>query len=556
MLPDRTERLNVAASQAVIDACVRSGVDHFFVAPGSRSTPLTLALARRTDVVITRHFDERGLAFAALGYARASGRTGAIVCTSGTAVANLMPAVVEASLDHVPMLVLSADRPPELRDFGHNQTIDQVRLFGTATRWFADLPCPSEDVPLAFWSRTIAHAVARSSDGPVHLNMMIREPFGHPDDAADDAADAAVIPTITAAVANPIHPWTIPAGPTLVVAGGCSRDEALAARRLADRLSSPLLSDISNGVRGDLTPPMLADDSLPSPDVVIHVGQRVVSKRYPAFLRSRAPRHVIHLTRFSDRHDPALAVTEIRQGDLVGLCDAAVAAAGGHDGLRRPWLTKAAAARQRIERVLSGEPRLSEPGAAWDLARQLPDGSALFLGNSLTIREWDCFAHWPVSQTVFTGANRGASGIDGLVATAVGFALGHHRPTTAVVGDLSALHDLNSLALMASSPVPVMLVVVNNDGGGIFQFLPVAATAPHFEPFFLMPHGRTFGEAARMFGLDHHPVSDRASLRSAYAAAIAAGRSCVIELSLDGRETRPLHEQLEAEILHAMEATV
>lgn len=555
MQSDRTQRLNVATARTLVDACVQAGIDHFFVAPGSRSTPLALALAGRSDATVVRHFDERGLAFACLGYARATGRCGAIICTSGTAVANMLPAVIEASLDHVPMLVLSADRPPEMRDLGHNQTIDQTRLFGEYVRWFADLPCPAEEIPSAFWSSSVFHAVTRSCDGPVHLNWMVREPFGSPPEDSPASPLVRKNDNRYRPPASEVAEWTPPSGPALVVAGGCHREEALAARRLADRLNAPFLSDITNGVRGDLSPLLLEDRQLAAPEVIVHVGQRIVSKRWLGFLRARPPRHYIHLTRFSSRQDPALVVTETRHGELISLCDRANTIQRTSEEFRRPWVERGLQSRAVIDEFLGRQQGLTEPGTAWELAALLPDDSALFLGNSLSIREWDSFAFWPESRVVHVGANRGASGIDGLLGTSVGFAQGHRKRTTVVLGDLSALHDLNSLALLASSTTPTVVVLMNNDGGGIFHFLPIAEESGHFEPYFVMPHGRTFEAAARMFDIEYHAVRDLSTLRSRYRDTIARPRTCLLEVMLDRRATRTLHEQLEHRILAAGEAS-
>lgn len=339
--------------------------------------------------------------------------------------------------------------------------------------------------------------------------------------------------------------WEVPAGNALVVAGGCQRDEALAARRLADRLKAPFLSDISNGVRGDLSPLQLEDRSLPGPEVIIHVGQRIVSKRWLGFLRDRRPRHYIHLTRHATRHDPGLVVSRTLHGDLAACCESARIVEPGTDAFQSQWKARGNQIRAAIDQVLGQQRELTEPGTAREIAALLPDRSALFLGNSLTIREWDSFAYWPESREVHVGANRGASGIDGLLATSIGFAIGHRKPTTAILGDLSTLHDLNSLALLASSPVPTVLVVMNNDGGGIFHFLPIAEESRHFENYFVMPHGRNFEAAARMFGVDYHAIRDLKTLRSTYREAIARSGSCLLEVILDRPSTRRLHEQLE-----------
>lgn len=550
-----TAEANWQVADLLIASCREQGIDHFFIAPGSRCTPLTLAVAARNDVQVIQHFDERGLAFAAVGYGRATGRCAAVICTSGTAVANLLPAVVEASLDHVPLLLLTADRPPELRDQGANQTIDQVKIFQQYVRWFSDLPCPAPELKPDFWRSQVRHGVARTVTGPVHLNCMFREPFGV------RSATQAMAPrdevtshqsVMAPSTQSAPQPWSIPPGNAFVVAGGCTRDEALAARDLASRLRAPFFSDVTNGVRGEITPWQFARRDNPPPDVVIHVGQRIVTKRWWSFVEAHRPAHYIHLTRFEERFDPTHHVTQTITGCLQELCNGAEPAACTSHEFKKAWLDRAQLVRTAVDRVLHEHPALSEPWMARNLSALLPENVGLFLGNSLPIRDWDSFGIWPHEKQLAVASNRGASGIDGLVATSFGFARGLGRRTFAVIGDLSALHDLNSLSLLASSPVPLVLVIINNRGGGIFHFLPIASQTEQFVPYFVTPHTRQFGNAAKMFGLDYQHATTNEELQTAFLKACRSQTSSIIEVTTDGPANAALHRAVERAVVESV----
>lgn len=549
-----TARANWEVAELLIAGCQARGIDHVFIAPGSRCTPLTLAVAERSDLQVVQHFDERGLAFAALGYGRATGRPAAVICTSGTAVANLLPAVIEASLDHVPLLLLTADRPPELRDQGANQAIDQVKIFQQYVRWFSDLPCPAAELKPAFWQSQMDHALAKSSSGPVHLNCMFREPFGLPAEKrlhGSRDASSAIEAIERSRIIRPSAAWKVPTGNILVVAGNCSCDEARAAERMARRLQAPFFSDVSNGIRGDITPWQFARRDNPPPDVVIHVGQRVVTKRWWSFVEANRPRHYIHLTRFESRFDPIHQVTQTFNGCLLDLCQQAQVARVPSPGFRQDWIERAAATKTAVDRVLDEHPQLSEPWAARHLSQHLPADSGLFLGNSLPIRDWDSFGVWQPEIPLRVACNRGASGIDGLMATTVGFARGLGRRTISVVGDLSALHDLNSLSLMAGSPVPIVQVIMNNGGGGIFHFLPISSQTEHFLPYFVTPHDRQFGLAAKMFGLPYSRATNCDELNGAFREACQSPTSSVIEVTTDGPSNASLHRAVERAVVES-----
>ncbi|HLA64054.1 MAG TPA: 2-succinyl-5-enolpyruvyl-6-hydroxy-3-cyclohexene-1-carboxylic-acid synthase, partial [Rhodothermales bacterium] len=488
--------VNALWAGLLVEELVRQGVGLFVVAPGSRSAPLALAVAGHPTADVLVHVDERGGAYAALGYARATGRPAALVTTSGTAVANALPAVVEAAEDGVPLLLLTADRPPELRDTGANQTIRQPGLFGGYVRWSADVPAPSADVDPALVLTTAAQAVHRSLSppGPVHLNLMFREPLAPVADGAD----------VTALVA-PLEGWLTggapytrygapPAAPDDavvaelaarvegvargVVVAGKSDDPALgaAAAHLAAALGWPLLPDLGSGARLGSTSPetipcadlvLTSDRMKRAPlDAVIHLGGPPTSKRLLTWLGAARPAVWAVARRGPARYDPAHAVTHRIEADPA-LFAHALAAEVIPPARPTAWLTGWRAVGDAVGAALEdafSDDALTEPRTARVAAAAIPAGGGLVAAASMPVRDLDAFAA-PGGAAVRVAANRGASGIDGTVGTAVGFARGLGAPTLLLIGDLALLHDLNALTLLREGP-PVVVVAVNNDGGG------------------------------------------------------------------------------------------
>ncbi len=552
--------LNALWCRLLVEELYRSGVRLIALAPGSRSSPLALAAIEHPRMETVVHFDERALAFLALGWARSTGRPAAVITTSGTAVANLFPAVAEASLDHIPLLLITADRPPELRDTAANQTMDQVKIFGSYVRWQFDLPCPDPAVPLRMLLTTVDQAVARSTQiqpGPVHLNQMFREPLAplavpyprrawlaplqpwirSPDPlttfVASQGSDVALPPMLLAQFAE--------ARQGVVVAGALPEGEREPVREFAQLLGWPILPDIQSGLRNrgadDLVIPqadlLLARKTAMralKPDFVVVVGGRITSKRLAALTQPSDGTPVLRVSPFLDRQDPSHTLT----WHVVAAVSALVhrLAQTSVKPASSTWLNRWREEDSKVSGILARRMKASglhEPRVAWELTRLAPPEHAVFVGNSLPIRMLDTFS--PRSaRGLRVAANRGVSGIDGLLATAVGYARGRGKPVTLLLGDLSLLHDLNSLSLLKASPVPVVAVVVNNNGGGIFSFLPVAGSTPHFETIFGTPHGRSFAGAAAMFELPYQRVTSVAAFSRAYRTALRNGCSCLLEV--------------------------
>ena len=576
MTPPAAPRANLHWATLIVEELVRSGVAFFCVAPGSRSTPLVAALASNEKAESLIHFDERGTAFAAVGYARATGLPAAWITTSGTAVANGLPAVVEAATDGVPMVLLTADRPPELRQTGANQTIDQPDIFGDYVRWRFDLPAPEEPVDPAMVLTTIDQAVyraRRAPSGPVHLNLMFREPFlSDPDERPDELPAparwqkrhepftryAATKPSVDPDEIERLWDMLRPVERGLVVAGRLSsRKQGEAALRLAESLGWPLLPDVGSQVRlgspsRNIVPlydALLASDLFNerhAPEAVFHIGGRAVSKRLDRFLaQSRSDPYVV-VRENPFRLDPGHRVTHSVEADIVGLCAALGAAAERRSPESDPtwmsgWRTASEQAEDNLDRLLEESKVLNEPLVARLVSRHVPEGHGLCVASSMPIRDLDTFAA-PDGAPVPVAANRGASGIDGTVATAAGFARGTGSPVTLLIGDLALLHDLNSLAMLRD--LPVVVVVLNNDGGAIFSFLPVARHKAFFEPYFGTPQGLTFEHAAAMFALDYEHTGTASGFVEAYRTACARNGPVLIEVRTDREKNVAVHRRL------------
>jgi 2-succinyl-5-enolpyruvyl-6-hydroxy-3-cyclohexene-1-carboxylate synthase len=577
-----TPRANLLWATLVVEELVRCGVDFFCVAPGSRSTPLVAALAANERAEKLVHFDERGTAFAAVGYARATGRPAAWITTSGTAVANGLPAVVEAATDGMPMILLTADRPPELRQTGANQTIDQPDIFGDYARWRFDLPAPDESVDPAMVLTTIDQAVyraRRSPSGPVHLNLMFREPFLPDEDPHEPVSGPArwresgepytryadTRPAVDPGAVGRLWDALRSVERGLVVAGRLpSRKQGEAVLRLADALGWPLLPDVGSQVRLGATSNNLAplyDALLASehfreahaPQAVLHFGGRALSKRLEQFLTWCRPDPYVVVRENPFRLDPGHGVTHSVEADVPALCAALARAAeerppAPDESWTAAWREASGRVDGYLERSFAGTRDLNEPLVARLVSRHVPEGHVLCVASSMPIRDLDTFAA-PDGAPVPVAANRGASGIDGTVATAAGYARGSGRPITLLIGDLALLHDLNSLAMLHD--LPVVVVVLNNDGGAIFSFLPVARHEAFFEPYFGTPQGIGFEHAATMFGLRYETPDTAPGFVEAYRAACDREGPTLIEVRTDREENVALHRGLLAEILGA-----
>ena len=552
------------------------GLDSVCIAPGSRSTPLAVAFAE-SGIKIYVHSDERSAAYFALGLARASRKPVALVCTSGTAAANFFPAIVEANTSEVPLLVLTADRPAEMRESGANQTIDQQKLFGDHVRWFVDVPAPEANFSkhIFRYLQTLAARACETSQSPlpgaVHLNFQFRKPL-EPMDVPNDIPswmDEPLLSDLEAAPAQltfsrPRHfpapeqtdflAETISSSPRgLIVCGPRCPEGDFPARltALAAKLGWPILADALSGLRFGLhvNENILGgyDTFLPAnlrPQIVLRFGDVPTSNALCDYLDSLEGVPQIHISDIQRWRDDRFRVTHSMWCDATLLCETLVDTLDKLESKASPtWLHDWLSYEERTwneVNALRTEPDF-EGGILSDVLGQLPAGGGLYVANSLPVRHLDQFAQ-PSQKPARVFANRGASGIDGTLSSALG-AAAHLPGLVFVTGDTSFYHDMNGLLAIQRCGIRATIVVINNDGGGIFQRLPIAQFEPPFRELFLAPHGLTFEHAAKLYGIDYLHAQ-RMSLPSALETALASDKSTIIEIPSDAAKFEQLRREL------------
>jgi 2-succinyl-5-enolpyruvyl-6-hydroxy-3-cyclohexene-1-carboxylate synthase len=543
--------MSIEWAKQIVEHLVELGVHYFCLSPGSRSTPLAIAIAGHPLARSLVHFDERGMAFHALGYAKASKSPVALLVTSGTAVGNIFPAVMEASVSRIPLILLTADRPPELRDCGANQTADQVKIFQDYVRWQVDLPCPDDVLPAGYLGSTLAQAVYRSTQipkGPVHVNCMLREPFFTPPSGRSFREATHYEEASTYLPESTILSWTQKLSvfeKGIIVVGALDAPTLEPIYALAEKLDWPILADIISGARStgpfkQLIPHyelILKTQPDLKPDAILHFGDRFVSKTLLEWMDKLELSFYALVAAHPSRHDPKHLVTHRVVCDPLVFCEAVTP----HLVNSVSWCEEWQAHAERIEEQLDEcfPPSVSEPGVVRFINDHLPSDWALFLANSMPIRDADNF-FFPKRKMGPVFSNRGISGIDGNIATAVGIAGACKRPTLALLGDQTFLHDLNSLAQVKKSEVPVILLIFNNGGGGIFSFLPVAQKTDCFEEYFAGAHSLTFEHAAALFDI---PYSRN------WEELIHQKHSCIIEVTTCRKENVQLHQQIVQHLL-------
>lgn len=561
---------STALARVLFDELARGGVREVVVAPGSRSTALALAAVEQEGIRVHVSLDERSAGFLALGMGRANRRPAVVVTTSGTAAANLLPAVVEADAARIPLLALTADRPPEDRHTGANQTIDQIRLYGERVRWFCEVGVAEDRVGVdAYWRSTASRAAAAAAGlsgppGPVHLNLAFREPTVPSTDDGRSRAE----PFRGATEGRPAgRPWreSLGDGPLpspsdldriagrwseadrgLLVVGESTVDPE-PVHALAERLGWPVLAEALSGVRQGRAVSsyhhLLGHEAFRRahrPDLVVRIGRVGASRTLLSLLAGDASQVLVDA--HGEGMDPGRSVSEVVVADPSRLLEELMPRLrpGGQGRWRTSWEAADSMVRATVDTVLDGLGRPSEPAAARDVAAAVPVPGTLVVASSMPIRDVDAFM--APRQGLRVLANRGASGIDGFVSTALGVAL-VDGPMVALAGDLSMLHDANGF-LLARRP-DCVFVVLNNDGGGIFHFLPQADLPAHFEELFGSPHGRAFERLAAFHDLAYRRVEEPAELRPAVSAAASAGGVWLLEVVTDRVANVDLHRRID-----------
>ncbi|HEY1355882.1 MAG TPA: 2-succinyl-5-enolpyruvyl-6-hydroxy-3-cyclohexene-1-carboxylic-acid synthase [Solirubrobacterales bacterium] len=564
---------NTALASAFIEELARCGMRRAVISPGSRSTPLAIALWRRPEVEVTVIVDERSAAYFALGAAQASGAPVAVLCTSGTAAANFHPAVCEADHSAVPLIVLTADRPPELRGIGAGQTIDQVKLYGSSVRWFSEVGthAADDDGLLHFRStacRAFSAARGEPRPGPVHLNLPWREPL------APIAVEGAVTATdelategrgerpLTAVTPIDLEPSDFLLEEVAKHIGEALSGVIVAGRQLDPGLREPLadlartagfpiLAEPTSQVRCgphdrsqvitsyDL---LLRDERFATrvvPDLVLRFGEMPTSRPLRAWL-AESGADQIAVDPFGDWNEPTRRAAALLRADPTDLAAGWAARLGENRDPPADWTDAEAAAREAIEEELMETETPTEPGLHVALGAAHADGDLVYTASSMPIRDQEAFLGAVDADALFL-CNRGANGLDGLVSSGIGAGDATGRPTTIVTGDLGLLHDLGGLAAMREVSASVRIVVIDNDGGGIFHFLPqeTALDRGEFEALLGTPRGVSAARAAALFELPHQRLASLSELPEA----LAAG-SGLIEVRADRHTNVELHRRL------------
>ena len=530
--------LNEVWPRLMIKELIQQGVRTFCIAPGSRSTPLTIAAAQHPLAETHVHYDERGLGYFALGIAKGKGKPTCLIVTSGTAVGNLLPAVMEASHDHIPLIILSGDRPPELHDCGANQTTHQRGIFSSFVRWERALPCPDPKIPRRFVGRVIAQGIEKALShpkGPIHLNCQFRKPL-HEQKKQEEPAHLPCTETTLhqgdliledrhiKEIADELREYRR----GIILMNGCGSPlDMEKVYSLSRTLQWPIFPDILSPARWegsgygvvpyyDLILKSIGANEDFAPEAILQIGDRFVSKRLMDYIESKRPKVHVHLTPHPEKHDPSHTITH----RVVSKVDDVLERLPSFISSRPPsewqtlWLELNQLTKQGIDSFFQNQENLTEPLLFHSLKDSLSSETSLFIANSSPIRTADAFLS-PESPISPIFGNRGLSGIDGNIATIAGIARGKGKPMIGIIGDQTFLHDLNSLPLLKG--LPVKLIVINNNGGDIFSFLPIYERKEVFTPYFQAPHGYALHSFAPPFGLNQESPKTFSALQEALA---------------------------------------
>ncbi|MBY0412641.1 MAG: 2-succinyl-5-enolpyruvyl-6-hydroxy-3-cyclohexene-1-carboxylic-acid synthase [Bdellovibrionales bacterium] len=572
-----SQNINRIWSSLIIDEFIKNNITQFYLSPGMRNAPLIAALVHlqkfHKELNLVLCMDERGASFRALGYSKATGKPSVLICTSGTAMANYTPAVVEAKKSNLPLIVLSADRPPELTFCDDNQTIDQTKFFGDYIQGEMNLGAPTVDIsPLAMTS-SLSNLINKSlfpQKGPVHFNCAFREPL-----------EDTIVPVPTeylklakiqierfgpstkylnletrpdkkaiAEIANILK--NSPTG--LLVVGSLAPYEGTEiVREFVKNLNWPTYFDVSSSLKYAFN---LADDSIPTfdhpevqaelvknpPSTVFHIGGRLTSKHYYSFLKQVPEINLITLNLNIEKEDPSHH-TKIRINAHIDSTLKAIMKS--FDGVKLPkksWpLNFESFSKNKIKLIDEGP--LSYPSVSKTIIDSIPNESTLYIGNSTMVRTFDAYFSLTNRKDLKVATNRGVSGIEGFIASSCGLIDGIKKEVYLMVGDVSFIHDLNSLYFLKDIKTPLKIILVNNDGGGIFTLLPIHKEKTVLD-YISSPHGQTFNKTAESFGIDYVRVTKREELTPALEALYKKDGHCIMEIIFDHETNKAVYDQL------------
>ncbi len=577
-MPIDFRNTNSLWASVAVETLYRLGLQTAILCPGSRSTPLTFAFATHPKIESLPVLDERSAAFFALGCAKRQHRPVVLVCTSGTAGANFYPAVIEAYESGIPLLVFTADRPPELRDCASGQTIDQQKLYGGFTKHYSELAVPIADINLlAYLRQTLVSAWGRaiaSFPGPIHFNAPFRDPLPPLADGTTDhlleTLDAqkffaAVMPPSGAInIAQvPVEDWrACPQG--IIIAGPASpaqpQDYCQSVSHLSQQLGWPVLAEglsplrnyhsLNDGLVSAYDAILRSPKSaaLLVPKMVIQLGPLPISKVLRQWLQTHRPqRWIIGSQRNLDPlHGPTQQLTtELSQVIAsVGSISSTAISTGKKrvvSDYAQGWIDSERSVRQTLDHCLAKETNLVESKVVWLLSQHLPEGTPLFIANSMPVRDVEYF--WaPNDKRIQPFFSRGANGIDGTLSTAMGVTH-HNRPTVSLAGDLAFLHDTNGLLNVSKLVGHLTVIVINNNGGGIFEMLPVAQFEPEFEEYFATPQQVNIGALCKAYGVEHRLVSSIETFVECVSVLPTQGMS-VIEVRCDRKQSAQQRKRL------------
>lgn len=554
-----------AYATAFVDELAQNQINDVVISPGSRSTPLALLLAEHPEIKIHINVDERSAAFFALGLAKAMKKPVAMLCTSGTATANYYPAIVEAFYSRIPLIVLTADRPHELRDVGAPQTIDQIGMYGNHVKWFVEMALPESSMSMVHYARTVcARAVATAANepaGPVHLNFPLREPL-IPNLAEarnyrqEKQAAVAIEPGTLTLSMNQLDAIAQEIGQAkrgLIICGEMKNDDIKeAVTKIGGKLGFPILADPLSQLRSgqhsfsnviDCYDTFLRDEHVMDafhPDVILRFGAMPVSKPLLLWLKKQKAESFV-IDGGAGYRDPSGLATRMVYSAEERFCrDIAdrLPENGDQDWLQR-WIKVNEATKHALRSIVNEE-ELDEGKLFYQLNELMPEHSHLFVGNSMPIRDVDTF-FFANNKDIEIYANRGANGIDGIVSTALGVSTVKEK-TVLAIGDLSFFHDMNGLLAGKLQGQNLTILVINNDGGGIFSFLSQASEKEYFEVLFGTPHGLDFSHTARLYNATYRKIKDWNEFNEVFPASFSIPGLKIIEIPTN-RETNVLNHR-------------
>jgi 2-succinyl-5-enolpyruvyl-6-hydroxy-3-cyclohexene-1-carboxylate synthase len=559
----------------MIRRLIKLGIDHFFIGPGSRSTPIVSALVDNKDAKIIIGIDERTVGFSALGFSKCLMKPAAIVVTSGTAVANLYPAVAEAFLSEVPLLLLTADRPFELRDCGANQTMFQANMFAHHVNKSFDIPPPSlamsQNRSIAIFDQA-HYASLWPKKGPVHVNVQLREPltniaFPHEPSwqAAKHFSDYQFIvehkaQKIAEEMIAPIDRF-LSQGKGIIAVGEL-RSSLLQEKvvKLAERIDWPIFADITSNLRlikhrhlfhhFDLALINPSFNKFFAPEKILKLGGRITSKRFWVWVDGLNQASMLSL---NDSHQFIDHLGKFEHhfiDDLDDMVDQLLAKLLPSRTSHTADILKCSDEIGHMVQNFFEEKSSNEAYFAARLISQIPKPSNIFISSSMPIRDLDQFAS-PVEVKLNVLSNRGVSGIDGVISTAVGVAIADRKPTILLIGDVAFLHDTNGLMLVPFAKAPLLIVVINNSGGGIFHFLPIAEEPNVLSPYLDTPHAVSLDHLCIAHNIEHKKIKEPLDFDSALHSFFKEPRSLVIEISIDKNTNVKLHKEIYRHIAEA-----